>query len=367
LGFTVASDAADDQMASASRVTVMARALRCTRVMRLMKLLRSPLLRELANMLVGFVIGIPALFWTLILFILVLYMLGFVFRLAFGPSTGQSFMATCGYGDDITDLADEVCKVHFLYGEEFFGTVAQAMFTSFRFMLGDYSTRGGKSLVVAFSQGYGMRFQVLFVSWMVLVIFGLFNIITAIFVDSTISGLKHNDVKKKYARQYERSFVKAKLKELVSRLHVLHNARQGLRSANSRLSRVGNVSAAEMELDEEEFVEVMGDDVVASLLEELDVAMFHPPAMFDIFDPEGNGRVCLNDMVQAILKLRGEPQKGDMIAAWVSLRSLHEKLDTFSGVMQELPPKEQGPMLPACQICEQVDGHALGPEIEKWS
>merc|ERR1711972_624883 len=101
---------------------------------------------------------------------------------------------------------DPVCKVSYLYGEEFFGTVRLAMFTTFRFMLGDYSTRGGKSIVVAFSQDYGWKFELVFVAWMIIVIFGLFNIITAIFVDTTVAGLKHNDVKRKYAQQYERMY-----------------------------------------------------------------------------------------------------------------------------------------------------------------
>lgn len=36
--------------------------------------------------------------------------------------------------------------------------------------------------------------EVVFVTFMIVVIFGLFNIITAIFVDSTTTGLKHNDI-----------------------------------------------------------------------------------------------------------------------------------------------------------------------------
>lgn len=61
---------------------------------------------------------------------------------------------------------------------------------------GDYSTRGGKSMIIAMSAGYGIVFELVFVSFMIIVIFGLFNIITAIFVDSTTAGLKHNDVKR---------------------------------------------------------------------------------------------------------------------------------------------------------------------------
>merc|ERR1719188_1133747 len=115
--------------------------------------------------------------------------------------------------DDVSDLNDAKCKIHQMYGQEFFGDVATSMFTAFRWMLGDYGTRGGKSLTVALSQGYGGAFDTLFVFWMIVVTFGVFNIIVAIFVDSTTSGLKTNDARRKYVRQYERNYVKKKLKE----------------------------------------------------------------------------------------------------------------------------------------------------------
>merc|ERR1712048_216427 len=56
---------------------------------------------------------------------------------------------------------------------------------------------------------------------MVAVILGVFNIITAIFVEATLSGLKHNDEKKKYNRLYEAHFVQSRLVDLVSRVNVL--------------------------------------------------------------------------------------------------------------------------------------------------
>mmetsp|Transcript_163984 Transcript_163984/g.521351 ORF Transcript_163984/g.521351 Transcript_163984/m.521351 type:complete len:719 (+) Transcript_163984:103-2259(+) len=198
-------------IASAARSAVMLRSLRAIRVIRLVKLVKSPMLKDLANMLVGFVIGLPSLLWVLCMFVAILCMFGLFFRLMFGPTdptqVGQYF-AECGVGDDVTDLKDEACPVHLMYGEEYFGSVGDSMFTCFRFMLGDYSSRGGKSVVIAFSQHYGFKFDVVFVMWMITCIFGIFNIITAIFVDTTVAGLKHNDVKRKYAQQYERAYVK---------------------------------------------------------------------------------------------------------------------------------------------------------------
>ena len=51
-----------------------------------MKFLHSPLLRDFANMLAGFLIGIPALMWVMVLLFVVVYIMALVFRQALGPN-----------------------------------------------------------------------------------------------------------------------------------------------------------------------------------------------------------------------------------------------------------------------------------------
>mmetsp|Transcript_101298 Transcript_101298/g.291813 ORF Transcript_101298/g.291813 Transcript_101298/m.291813 type:complete len:842 (+) Transcript_101298:108-2633(+) len=321
---------------NAVRVAVVGRVLRIVRLVRLVKLVRSPFLRDLANMLVGFVIGMPALFWVLFFLCVLVYVFGLVMRILFGPLTDLLDTPFCRPADEMDVLVEEgldgrQCRAHFLYGEEFFGNVTVSMFTAFRFMLGDYSTRNGKSIVVAFSQGYGARFDFVFVCWMIVVIFGFFNIITAIFVESTNAGLKHNDAKRKFALQYERQYVMRKLRHLIWRIKGL---REGSRKSkfNKRYTPPPG-SAASMDdiskivMSEDEFMELMEDHRIRDLLEELDVGFFTVSGLFDTLDPEGTGEVALSSMVHSLMKLRGEPMKNDIIASWVSLRALHEKFD----------------------------------------
>lgn len=337
-----------------SSMIIVMRALRMARVMRLVKLLHSPLLKDLANMLVGLAIGMPSLLWVLVLFVVVLYSFGLLLRFMLGPQAEQDLISTCGFGDDVVVGEDPDCPIHSVYGEEFFGSLSLSMFTTFRFMLGDSSTAGGKSLAVMFSQGYGSSFMILYSCFMVAVMFGLFNIITAIFVDSTIAGLKHNDVRRKYARQYEKNYVQGKLRNFLQRVSEIVAARRDgnaediVAPASIRKSVAMNSVQPMLEemqlltLDEDDFREVMEDMVIKMVLQDLDVEMYNPSGMFDTFDPDGNKSITTSEMIQAIMKLRGGPQKNDLIASWVAIKALHEKVDDLALALTDLP-KEQPP------------------------
>jgi len=328
---------------SAARITMVLRVLRLSRVVRLLKLLQTPLLHSLANLLSGFVIGVPWLLWVLVLLISVLFIMGIIFRYMLGPVTGEGMLSTCGYGDD-ADVTNPECKVHYLYGEEFFGSVHKSMFTVFRCMIGDCTTKGGQALTVHFSQGFGLRFDTVYFIGMVIVIFGLFNIITSIFVEATLSGLKHNDVQRKYHKLYEARYVEGKLKALVRRINEILAFRESNRdgrtfSLNSifwgedRSRPLGD--GGNFTLSEAQFVTVMQDSVVNVIFDDLDVVQFNRTGLFEMFDTNGSGSISVVELVETLVKLRGDPQKSDMVAAWVGLRALHEKFECFQMLLLE--------------------------------
>jgi len=311
---------------SVAKLTVVLRALRLTRIARLVKLLRTPILSELANMLAGFLIGVPCMLWVLVFLTLVFYSLGMVFRQVVGPEPDVSYVSRCGGGGDVVeDHENPDCQLHYLYGEEFFGTVWSSMFTVFRCVLGDCSTKGGQSLATHFSQGYGFTFDLCYCVGMVIVIFGLFNIITAIFVESTISGLKYNDVQRKYANMYEARYVHQKLEALVKRIYEI----KGIPRFSSKYPE------HEFGLTEEDFEEVMEDDMVSSILQSLDVVMNNHVGLFDVLDSDNDGRVTIPEIVATLMKVRGELQKSDLVASWVAMRSLHEEFMNFEKLSLE--------------------------------
>ena len=247
--------ASSQDMSSMTEISVAIRGLRFVRLVRLFKLARMPALADLLKMLVGFVVGIPSLLRVLLVFLLALVVFGIFGRMLLGPAPNQDpkywtrqctlsgvfdedTIAKNEFFGDLVEINDDPnCRLALMYGEEFFGTVFVSMFTCFRFMLADSSTRRGVSLAVTFSQEFGKLYMCQYVAWMIVCMFGIFNIITAVFfVDTTVGGLKHNASMKKRAIQYEYSFVRTKLFELVGRIDTM-NSTQSWGAPTKRLHR----------------------------------------------------------------------------------------------------------------------------------
>jgi len=310
------------------------RCFRMARIVRLAKLMKSRTLKELADLFTGFVIGMPWLLWVMVILFVTTYFVALIFRQVVGPPEETRFMDKCGSADSIVDPSDPDCEVKALYGEEFFGSVPDSMFTLFRCMIGDCSTKGGQALVAHFSDAYGLRFQLVYSVGMITVIFGLFNIITALFVEATLTGLKTTNVHAKYRSKYGGRYVQKKLKALVDRITLVVDAVEGL-STEGQVLRQGSSSesmtnAQDIAMSEAVFLRVMQDSIVSGLFDDLDVSYFNREGLFDIFDHDGNGMVTVTELVDTLLHLRGEPQKSDAVASFMTLRKLR---DSFQNSM----------------------------------
>merc|ERR1712045_510001 len=92
------------------------------------------------------------------------------------------------------------------------------MFTVFRCFTDGCSASDGTPLPVHFMDSYGPFFALVWVFCTLFVMFGLFNLIMAIFVENTIENGKHDITLRKHQRQAEQLRVAWKLQALIMRL-----------------------------------------------------------------------------------------------------------------------------------------------------
>ncbi|CAK9005778.1 unnamed protein product [Durusdinium trenchii] len=304
-----------------TRIALTLRVLRLARVSFYMKLIQTPLLQELANIVQGFLVAVPSLFWVLVTLSVVIYVAALAMRATVAQlSSDLQSLDVCGSGDlyDLNVTLPAGCGgLADVYGQEYCGTVLGCMFTIFRCILGDCTTKGGRSLTLMWSHGYGVQFDVFYAFSMVCVIFGMFNIITAIFVEATMNGLKDSETERKYAQAYESNYMTEQLGKIVLSItkHV-----QNLRKAETvqdRLKRSlswGSNSSTdsmdkEMFLTEEEFISAIRATDVRMLLDDLDVVLEPRPGVFEAFNSEEDGTVSMSELVSGLMSFRGELHK----------------------------------------------------------
>lgn len=158
--------------------------------------------------------------------------------------------------------------------------------------------------------------------------FGLFNVITAVFVDATLTGLQMSDIQKKANSLYESSYTRFKLNELMFRINAV-TCGYDVASNESEVILGQPITSADFE-------HVMADKEIDKLLHELDVVIDRRNTnLFDIFDIDGNGEISVAEFITTLMKLRGELTKVDLVSVWTSLESLKVQFREFEfGALQ---------------------------------
>jgi len=160
-------------MAAAVQDIVSLSVLRLMRMMRLTRLIRMfhfKLLKELTLMLKGLLGGLRTLLWATLLLVAAMYIIGVFCCWAIGKSHARQLDET--------------------YPSKYFRTVLTSMFTAFRCFLGDCSDDSGVSITVRLTERHGVPFMLAYCITTIIVNFGIFNIIIAIYIESTLDSAK---------------------------------------------------------------------------------------------------------------------------------------------------------------------------------
>jgi len=186
------------------------RVLRFARLIKLMRVLRLKVFAELRLLINGVFLGVRTLFWAVVLLGFFIYCLGVTLKQTIGMPKAMASWG-CNSGKLCTRGQDHLTK----YRDELFGTVGRAMFTVFRCFTDGCVSLDGTPLPVYLWDTFGPFAVAAYVLCILFVIFGLFNLIMAIFVESTMKAAKVDADRRRVLRQNEALHYSDRLGQLV--------------------------------------------------------------------------------------------------------------------------------------------------------
>lgn len=277
------------------------RVVRLVRLVRLIRLARLQMLDDLVALISGMVGGMTTLLWSVVLFFLILYITSLLFREFFGQSA------------------------YMINGEEnmtlYFNTVPRCMLTVFRFFFGDFSTISGLNIFEGIQDAYGSLAAVLVCVFFFMITIGLFNVIAAIFVESTLAAANHAQIMRKTERMNDESLWATRLSLLVRKMFEYND-----NALPNHLSQVID-SLADQTISEGVFQEFMRDHHVIKALNDLEIDESDHKYLFDILDNDNTGSILISQLSDGLERLRGDPRRSDIICVDLMVRSIQQQTD----------------------------------------
>jgi hypothetical protein len=322
-------------------VVRMARLARLTRLMRLLRLLRLRIFKELMLMVKGVFAGLRTLFWAIVLLCFLVYLVAVLLR----QTVGTSF-----------HLIDDE------YGTVLFGTMPWSMYNVFRMFLLDDPLANGTPLTQHLYHLYGPFFWLPYVLMILFINFGIFNLITAIFVENVTESAKQ---KRHLSREEDRVRVAQKLRSLILAFggyKVIENAKQQRFSKRFSigpfLSQIDIQAFQEQDLDwptgkdqaiqsmvvddgvlitRAMFETAIAEPSVGEIIDDLEIQIADRTELFDVLDADGSGAIDVAELIAGLMKLRsGGADKSDVVATVLGIRAIQNSLRDLQEETQEL-------------------------------
>jgi len=302
------------------------RLLRVARLPRVVRIFRLRRMREFHLMAKGLLGGLNTLFWAVILLFFFIYIFA-VFAMTACQSSAQD---------------QEAARL--------FGSLPEAFLTTFRCFTGDCTTSDGKPIVLLLTRLYGSPFVLSYLASKIFVTFGLFNLIMAIYIEHTLQEAKTENLNNPLQQRREGIRIARLTKRLLKKFCTTYRQRLSSSSGGSMTGRsgrdldIGNqlrrASLSEMQdinmrVTKEEFLLVIQDPEVQTIMDDLEL----PPErsnLFDILDADGSGYLEVTELIQGMLRVRGEARKSDAIATLLGVKAAMDLLREQARVIEEI-------------------------------
>jgi len=274
------------------------RLVRLARLARVARLLRSNKFKDLLALFQGIMDGMLTLGWSVVVFVLLVYVSALACVEMFGPYP-------------------------------YFRNVSRSMFTVFRCSFGDCSTAAGMPLIEEVTTIYSGFVAFAYCLFVFFVTIGMFNVISAIFVDATMGASAALQVNKQRERLDDRSLWARSVSTLVQRILIASPECQ----ITGRLSEsIDALLCLDFERKTIEHL-VLDDPVFAQVLKDLDIDPADHRKLGDILDADHSGTIGIIELVNGLQRLRGQPRRSDIVSIDLMVQVLQERsVDILEGI-----------------------------------
>eukprot|EP00929_Paragymnodinium_shiwhaense_P022262 TRINITY_DN14264_c1_g1_i1.p1 TRINITY_DN14264_c1_g1~~TRINITY_DN14264_c1_g1_i1.p1 ORF type:complete len:619 (+),score=108.89 TRINITY_DN14264_c1_g1_i1:153-2009(+) len=269
------------------------RIVRLVRLVRIVRLLRGPAVQTLLTMMHGMVGGLPTLGWALLMFLTTVYVVALLFREYLGRQPHEEI-------------------------KEYFDGVPRAMLTTFRCSFGDCSSASGVPIFEYVDSVYGPMASIFYCVFIFSMTVGVFNVISAIFVESTLESAATIRFKQKKERLQDDDLWASRVAFLVRKMVYYDGAEMDLEQNLSNFV----AELYELDIDVDVVRSVGADPEAKKALEDLDIDPEDHEALPEILDPDQGGTIAIVELVEGLRRLRGDPKRSDIVILDLTLRSI---------------------------------------------
>lgn len=334
--------------AGAMTVLRLIRLSRLSRLLRLFRIFRLTVMKELSVMVKGLLAGLKTLVCAMVLLFFTIYVFAVLGTSMLSPN-----------------------KVPIIEEQHHFKTVFHSMFTVYRCLTSDCTTREGEPMTKLLEEAYGWPFVTGYLAFSLFVTFGIINLILAIYIESTLGAARLTEERDKVQRKREALRVAQHTKELLKKFCAAQRMAEVLITpehvTDQEVSRLLQFASSEdveeldLKITRQVFLVALQDPSVHHHMDQLDL----PPDrlnMFDILDADGSGSLEVRELITGLLRVRGEARKSDAVAALLAIRAVQDMIRQLEAKvcdrLGERPPLRP-PLLPSSGQAEKSQAGGL--------
>eukprot|EP00928_Gymnodinium_smaydae_P048661 TRINITY_DN32559_c0_g1_i1.p1 TRINITY_DN32559_c0_g1~~TRINITY_DN32559_c0_g1_i1.p1 ORF type:complete len:670 (+),score=117.79 TRINITY_DN32559_c0_g1_i1:281-2290(+) len=293
------------------------RVVRMVRLVRLCRLFRLEMFNDAVQMLEGLLGACKTLVTAISLFIVLCYICALVFRMTLGRKI-----------EDESAASENKININML-----FNSLPQSMFTIFRCSFGDCSTHTGSPIFELVRREFGSYWTVIYGLFVFVVTIGVFNVISAIFVESTMQAAYRTQRAELQVRLKDRCLWTVNVVTLIR--HMLHYFDGFEKCGDGNLSEVVD-EIISLEIPAKTFNRAVEEPDVVSALKALDIHEDDHRYLADILDPNNGGTLTVTEIVDGLMRLRGEPRRSDIVSVDLMVREIQGTINSTHKIVERI-------------------------------